>query len=64
MSYDGTRREVNVCRPNCAAGEFEFAYAAGELEPLSPDLPPVRASRSSALSDVRARCAGPLLLGR
>src|SRR4030095_4438229 len=34
------RPEVNVCRLDCAAGEFEFV--AGEFEPLSSDLLPVR----------------------
>ena len=32
-----------MSRPVCAAGEFEFAYVAGELEPLLADCLPVRA---------------------
>ena len=37
------RREVNVCRPVCAAAEPQFADVAGEFESLLANRLPVRA---------------------
>jgi hypothetical protein len=58
------RGEVNVCRPVCAAGEFEFADVARELEPLLADALPMRAFVPVACHFVgAARVFLPLVLG-